>query len=248
MIVIPMAGLSSRFFKAGYSVPKYMLEAHGCSVFEHVLSGFSEYFNQETFVFIIRDVFDTKKFIEQKLKKLNINKFAIVTLKVETRGQAETVAIGLRMLDSVAEGDTLTIFNIDTFRLNFKYPNLDELGDGYLEVFLGDGLNWSYVLPESINSTKVIKTTEKDPISNLCCTGLYHFSSVHNYFLAYNQYVNIPSEKLCNSELYVAPMYNILIGLGKNIHYNLIDQHDVVFCGVPEEYLLFCNSGFGNFD
>lgn len=29
MIVIPMAGMSSRFFKAGYTQPKYMLEAHG---------------------------------------------------------------------------------------------------------------------------------------------------------------------------------------------------------------------------
>ncbi|EII5689729.1 capsular biosynthesis protein, partial [Vibrio parahaemolyticus] len=26
MIVIPMAGMSSRFFKAGYDKPKYMLE------------------------------------------------------------------------------------------------------------------------------------------------------------------------------------------------------------------------------
>ncbi|EGR2739468.1 capsular biosynthesis protein, partial [Vibrio parahaemolyticus] len=29
MIVIPMAGMSSRFFKAGYDKPKYMLEATG---------------------------------------------------------------------------------------------------------------------------------------------------------------------------------------------------------------------------
>ncbi|EOA0230274.1 capsular biosynthesis protein, partial [Escherichia coli] len=35
MIVIPMAGLSSRFKKAGYVKPKYMLEAHGKTLFSH---------------------------------------------------------------------------------------------------------------------------------------------------------------------------------------------------------------------
>ncbi|TOH10549.1 capsular biosynthesis protein, partial [Vibrio parahaemolyticus] len=44
MIVIPMAGMSSRFFKAGYKLPKYMLEAHGKSLFEHSLRSFESYF------------------------------------------------------------------------------------------------------------------------------------------------------------------------------------------------------------
>ena len=33
-IVITMAGLGSRFRKAGYNVPKYMIEAHGKTLFE----------------------------------------------------------------------------------------------------------------------------------------------------------------------------------------------------------------------
>ena len=33
-VVITMAGLGSRFRKAGYKVPKYMIEAHGKTLFE----------------------------------------------------------------------------------------------------------------------------------------------------------------------------------------------------------------------
>ena len=32
MFIIPMAGLSSRFFKAGYNKPKYQLDLNGESV------------------------------------------------------------------------------------------------------------------------------------------------------------------------------------------------------------------------
>lgn len=33
MFIIPMAGLSSRFFKAGYTKPKYQLDLNGETVF-----------------------------------------------------------------------------------------------------------------------------------------------------------------------------------------------------------------------
>ena len=38
-----MAGLSSRFAKAGYKVPKYMLDIDGNSVFYHAVSSFKRY-------------------------------------------------------------------------------------------------------------------------------------------------------------------------------------------------------------
>jgi 2-C-methyl-D-erythritol 4-phosphate cytidylyltransferase len=38
VIVIPMAGQSGRFARAGYDVPKYMLDARGRSLFAHALS------------------------------------------------------------------------------------------------------------------------------------------------------------------------------------------------------------------
>jgi len=236
MIIIPMAGLSSRFFKAGYSKPKYMLKAHGKTLFDHSIESFKTYFETERFLFIVRDVFNTAEFVKKSANALGIKNFDVVVLNEETRGQAETVALGL---NEISYQGSITIFNIDTFRPNFKHPNLDKYMCGYLEVFQGEGKNWSFVKPFCENSTKVIKTTEKNPISDLCCTGLYYFSSVADYLVAYNDYLSKPECEWEKGELYVAPLYNYLINKNKVIHYNLIDINEVIFCGTPAEYDAF---------
>ncbi|EOW6616048.1 glycosyltransferase family 2 protein [Vibrio fluvialis] len=233
MIMIPMAGMSSRFFKAGYSKPKYMLEAKGKTLFEHSVLSFEKYFKDELFVFVIRDVYETKKFVIDQVKKLGIKDFKIVCLDVETKGQAETVFLGL---DSVDDNERLTIFNIDTFRPEFSYPELSSKEDGYLEVFQGSGDNWSFVLPENEESTLLVETAEKRPISDLCCTGLYYFNKVSDFKLSYNDYLNKPKELWEKGELYVAPLYNFLIKNGKSIHYHKIERDEVIFCGTPDEY------------
>ena len=66
MIVIPMAGMSSRFFKAGYDKPKYMLTAHEKTLFEHSVNSFEKYFSKEDFLFIVRDVFETVEFVKER--------------------------------------------------------------------------------------------------------------------------------------------------------------------------------------
>ncbi len=87
MIIIPMAGMSSRFFKAGYSKPKYMLELNGEFLFDLCLKSFKLYFETEHFVFILRDVFNTKSFVLQRIASLGINSYTLITLDKETRGK-----------------------------------------------------------------------------------------------------------------------------------------------------------------
>ena len=60
-IVIPMAGLSSRFTKAGYTLPKYMLYVVDKSLFFLAVRSFEQYFQTCRFVFVARKVFDTEK-------------------------------------------------------------------------------------------------------------------------------------------------------------------------------------------
>ena len=80
MIVIPMAGLSSRFKKAGFSKPKYMLEAKGKTLFEHSILSFERYFDKEEFLFIVLDVFGTPAFVEESAVALGIKKIKVITL------------------------------------------------------------------------------------------------------------------------------------------------------------------------
>ncbi|ELZ6526290.1 capsular biosynthesis protein, partial [Campylobacter jejuni] len=55
IIIFPMAGLSSRFAKAGYDKPKYMLDLKGNSVFFHAVNSFKKYFKDFKFLFVYRD-------------------------------------------------------------------------------------------------------------------------------------------------------------------------------------------------
>lgn len=237
MIVIPMAGLSSRFFKAGYDRPKYMLDAHGSTLFEHAINSFSDYFSTEHFLFIVRDVYDTPQFVQRKACELGIRSFEVRALNEETRGQAETVYLGTE--HCMDEASSLTIFNIDTFRPGYQFPSEIKHWDGYLEVFSGEGDNWSYARPISSNSTQVIETAEKRRISDLCCTGLYYFACLKDFRDCYLEYISRPQDEWEKGELYVAPLYNSLIKQGKRIHYHQIDREDVIFCGVPDEYDAF---------
>lgn len=233
MIVFPMAGLSSRFKNAGYSLPKFMLQLGNKSVFEHCVLSFSEYFHVKKFIFIVRDELAIKSFVKEKIEVLGIDNYEIVLLNYNTRGQAETVAKGIEHLNL---NKSLTIFNIDTFRPGFKFPH--ELGDGYLEVFSGSGNNWSFVKP-ACNETNIVElTTEKIPISNLCSTGLYYFSKAYLFFNAFNITSKSSPSSWQGGEIYVAPLYNHLIKQGFDIRYHLISHKDVVFCGVPAEYEL----------
>jgi hypothetical protein len=231
MIVIPMVGLSSRFFKSGYTKPKYMLELGEKTVFEHSVGSFEYYFCSHKFLFIVRADYDTPEFVEKKATELGIKDFSIVTLTHETKGQAETVALGLK---DIKYKGPITIFNIDTFRLNFRFP--EKVFDGYLEVFKGSGANWSYVKTVEENSLLVSETAEKVEISDLCCTGLYHFTNSDFFLKYYEQQKNTDESLWQAGELYVAPMYNSLIQEGCKITYDLIHRKDVVFCGVPDEY------------
>lgn len=240
MIVIPMAGLSSRFKKAGFDKPKYMLEARGQTLFSHSVSSFEKYFEKEEFLFIVLDVHDTAKFVQKSATELGISNFRIVVLDEPTRGQAETVYLGLKATPIEAT-TAITIFNIDTFRPGFSYPdsfNINDV-DGYLETFIGTGANWSNVLPISKGSDKVIRTAEKQEISEFCCTGLYYFRKAEKFLQLFESFMGVEVQDLQGGEFYIAPMYNNLIEEGADIRFSIIDENDVIFCGVPDEYYAF---------
>lgn len=234
MIVIPMAGLSSRFFKAGYTQPKYMLPGHGKPLFDHAVESFSHYFTSLPFLFICRSDYETPAFIEQRCQALGIRNWRVMVLDTETRGQAETVELGLRQA-GITQGP-ITIFNIDTFRPGFRFPEFVDQVDGYLEVFKGEGANWSYARPAAPDSLRVVETAEKNPISDLCSDGLYHFDDAGDFLAAFDTEAQRPEAELKNGELYVAPLYNQLIKAGKEINFHLIPREEVIFCGVPDEY------------
>jgi dTDP-glucose pyrophosphorylase len=236
MFVIPMAGMSSRFTRAGYTQPKYMLDLKGSPLFDYCITSFKDYFKTDAFLFIARSEANTESFIKQRCAELGINKFEIIILDSPTQGQAETVALGLSQSTLVDEYG-ITVFNIDTIRLNYQHP-IDIMTEsaGFLEVFSGRGDNWSFAELENEESNRVVRTTEKDPISQWCSTGLYYFSSKSAYLKLFAVYSEKEASRCGGGEYYIAPMYNLLIASGQVVNVNKIKASDVLFSGIPSEY------------
>lgn len=232
MIIIPMAGLSSRFFKVGYNKPKYQLDLNGETVFAWSVCSFKHYFKTDKFIFIYRDIYDTQNFIKSEIKKLGIVDYELICLPTETLGQADTVYQGIRHIQSDNE---MYIFNIDSKIIDFRKPSWVHECDGYLEVFKGDGNHWSFALPENSKSKKVVRTAEKERISDLCSDGLYYFKKKSVFEQLFLKAVELGDT--AKNEYYIAPLYNGLIEQEGVVFYDLIDSDKILFCGTPNEYL-----------
>jgi dTDP-glucose pyrophosphorylase len=229
MFVIPMVGKSRRFTEAGYALPKYRLPLHGQTVFFHVVKSFERYFADDLFLFVVRRDHDVAGFLKQELKHLGVKDFRIVEIEGDTLGQADTVHQGLRQMPP---GDALYVFNIDTIRPGFSKSPRAADAQGYLEVFEGEGDHWSFVEPGPGHA--VLRTTEKERISNLCSDGLYHFADARVFEEAFAH--QRARQAMTRGEYYIAPCYNALIEKGGRVAYELVDRSEIVFCGTPQEY------------
>ncbi len=231
MFVLPMLGLSSRFFAAGYDRPKYRLPlGEGFTVFDHVLKSFEDYFATDHFRIICRKDFDDFEFIKMRLEALGITNHKVIQYDRDTLGQAHSVSLAI---DEIDNDDELFVFNIDTILRDFVKADFKEDCDGYLEVFEGDGEHWSFVEPAADSLDSVRRVTEKVRISNLCSNGLYYFDSCRLFqSLVESEISNLDRDM----ELYVAPLYNKIISGGGVVKYKLVSSGSIRFCGTPDEY------------
>ena len=147
MIVFPLVGKSRRFSDAGYTLPKFRLEAFGAPIFRHIVQHFNGPGIKDNFLFVLQEDDFTENFIRAECAKAGVAEDRIQIHRVPrmTAGQADTVAQGIRATDVPAD-ERIIIFNVDTIRLNFKLPSAKVLKplDGYLEVFRGEGDHWSF--------------------------------------------------------------------------------------------------------
>lgn len=230
MIVIPMAGLSRRFTDAGYALPKHRLPLAGATLFERAVGSFDAYFATDPFLFVVRDVEGAPAFVAETARALGIARFEVAVLDAPTRGQAETVELGLRAI-GVPGADELVIFNVDTIRPGLRIARRAG-SSGTLEVFRAPGEHWSFVEPQAAASPWVRRCTEKVRIGELCSTGLYRFAHAEDFVRALDDERARPS----SPELYVAPLYNHLIARGLRVDWVEVPAADVWLAGVPAEY------------
>ncbi|MRG85056.1 glycosyltransferase family 2 protein [Salinibacillus xinjiangensis] len=237
-IVITMAGLGSRFKKAGYDVPKYMIEAKGKTLFEWSMMSLEGYYDSSNhYIFIVRKEDNSSEFIKKMCEKFSFTSHAVIEIDHVTDGQATTAMLAKEQWKSDAP---LLIYNIDTYVEVGAMKTEKIVGDGFIPCFQAPGEHWSFVKLD--NDGKAIEVREKVRISDNCTLGAYYFSSCKLYSDLYNEYYadEINLEK---GEKYVAPLYNLLIQKGGEVRISYVDFEKVHILGTPDELQQFINEG-----
>lgn len=229
-----MAGLGSRFRKAGYSCPKYMINAKGRTLFYWSLLSLQSFdFKNAKFMFIVRKEDHAKLFINEQCDLLGIKNRNIIQIDKLTDGQASSV---LYAKDSWDAQSPLLVYNIDTYvEPEFLVKNTN--GDsGWIPCFKALGESWSFVKLDKQGN--VVEVREKKRISDHCTIGLYWFETAILYAESYKKYYAKPGREE-KGERYIAPLYNQLIENGYKVTISIVPESKVHLMGTPEELDMF---------
>lgn len=235
-VIITMAGLGSRFRKAGYNCPKYMIEAKGKTLFEwsmDSLVGYNDYVDK--YVFVVRKEDNAADFIKEKCAVYGINNVDLVEIDYMTDGQATTCMLAIPYCD---QEKSIMVYNIDTYVEPNEMKYEDISGEGHIPCFHADGDHWSFAKLDE--NGKVTEVREKVRISDNCTLGAYYFSSAKLYKQLYDEYYADDSNMEKN-EKYIAPLYNYMISKNQEVTISIVDAKKVHVLGTPEELQIFLN-------
>ena len=230
-IVIPMAGRGSRFAKAGYQMPKPLIDICGHPMIEYVVNNIRPKC-EHRFIFICQEEHLEKYGLQQKLKEIAPG-CTIITIDHITEGAACTVLLAERYIDNA---DELMIANSDQYvdtDINAYLAAMDGY-DGLIMTMPASDPKWSFIKYDGQGLVTQVK--EKEVISDQATVGIYNYR--HGKDFVHYAHQMIDKNIRVNNEFYVAPVYNEMIGVGKQIVYR--DVGDKMYgLGTPEDLMRF---------
>lgn len=223
-LLIPMVGRGQRFRDEGFVLPKQLIDVGHQQMIDWSMSCIKTEECNKIFV-IRRDTVDNNNMDEILRSKFG-NDIIIVIAETETEGTVSSCLLAEEYIDNDLP---LSITTLDMyFEPHFDPSDIDN-SDGTVLTFNADNPAYSY--SELGNDGYVVRTAEKEVISNHAHAGLYHFSKG-------SEFVRLAKEMIkrnirVKNEFYVAPLYNLFIEEGKKISILPIDR---LWCmGTPDE-------------
>jgi dTDP-glucose pyrophosphorylase len=236
-LVVPMAGLGSRFTDAGYTVPKPLLDIRGVPMFQLVLANLASP-SLCKIVLIVPKVWGLASRMTELGAALGVD---VVAVEVEglTDGPAGSVALAESHLDPelpvvTANSDQYLDADLGDFYKSVSDP----ANTGVILAMEDTDPKWSYARLDE--NGKLAEVREKVVISNLATVGVYGFKSSEIMFEAFRK-MRADGASV-NGEYYVAPAYNYLLGpeYGGVVVTNLGSVGSVMHgLGIPVDYERF---------
>ena len=235
-IVIPMAGLGSRFSKAGYTIPKPLIPVMGSPMIEVVIRNLSPE-RSHRFIFIVQQAHITRYSLDVKLKELCPG-CQIIPIDYVTEGQACTAMLARTFIDTdeplmCANCDQFIDFDINSYLTDMDSRELD----GLIMTMKSDDSKWSYA--RTNEQGLVTETAEKKVISSDATVGIFNF--LHGSDFVRATQTMIADNLRVNNEFYICPVYNYLVHEGKRIGiYPIGSEYDGMYgLGTPEDLTKF---------
>lgn len=228
-IVMPMAGLGSRFRDAGYSRPKPLIDVMNRPMYAWATESLP--LEKSTrLIFILLDSQpecpELTRDIQQRYTK---HSPIVVTVPELTAGQSITV---LRAKEFINSDEPVLIHNADTaFDVDHSWVEnawRDRL-DGALLVFSSSEERWSFSRENAAGLVDEVR--EKEVISPWASTGTYWFRRGADFVRLAE--ARLTSGRREAAEYYVGPLYNDMIANGGKVKNYRIQK---LYCfGTPDD-------------
>jgi NDP-sugar pyrophosphorylase family protein len=236
-IIIPAAGLGSRFSSVGWKKPKPFIRINEESMILKVIENITP--NVEfNLTLILREEHIEKEFIS--ISDFKSKGYKIVGLNYLTEGTLSTVLHARKYIQNnnpvlIANSDQIVDFDINKFIQDCFDRDLD----GSILVFRDKDRNpkWSFAKVDSRGLVEQV--AEKEPISDLATVGIYLFNSGNDFINAAIDMIS--SNQRVNNEFYTCPVYNTLINEGARIGVYEISEDDMYGLGTPEDLEHYLN-------
>lgn len=222
-LIMPMAGRGSRF--KGYGAKPY-ITIYGKPFFFWATESVRKFNELASLDFVVLKEHNAVELIKQYYPDANVHELDDVT-----QGAVITCLEGC----STIEDNLPVVFNDCDHMFKSRAFNSEDLSsDGILLTFESEEPKYSFVGKDE--KGRVVRTVEKEAISNEAICGCYFFNNVDLFRQSAQLYLND-----CKyNEFYMSGVYNILISEGKKVSTIRTDFH--VPFGVPEEYEMAKNS------
>jgi len=232
-IVIPMAGLGSRFKSSGYTVPKPLIPINDKPMIQHAVDTLGIRGN---YIFVCQKEHNLKPHLEAISPGCEI-----IEIDYMTKGSACTILLAEKYINNdlpliIANCDQIMWWDdksFSTFVKNYSY-------DGFVVTYTEYTPKNSYV---RLNREGfAVEFAEKNVISSISLNGIHYWKHGKDFVFSAQNMIKINEQ--CNNEFYVAPTYNSLIKNGKKIGVYHIpnEQHHAV--GTPEDLIKYIDKVF----
>jgi len=204
-IVIPMAGQGIRFSRAGYDIPKPLIDVQGQAMIQKAVESLDV---PGKYIFVVlQEHLDKFPYLESLLLSLVPNSEVIITKQI-TDGPARTCLLAKRLIDNdhpllIANCDQIMNWDGREF-LKFCQSTPSQ---GIIATYNSDHPKNSFVqFDKNGNVTGII---EKVPISNIATIGIYWWMKGKYFVEAAASMIAL--NETYNNEFYVGPAYNQLL-------------------------------------